>query len=198
MLCQSGLTVLLVPPRSVVPQRPDVEPHGRPGEHAVHGAPGDEHGSGCRPEPGTGREPVSAARSLCSFSEEVCEGPGFECSPASTCRLFPEVLAAWDGCQKYFFRSWARRTALQTALQVAAKVGALFYGGTGGHQPLVCLLNSLLCVCRSWVWATSSAAEGSPPTSSSCCCDSAAAWPRSPSSGSASGQCNQPPSPPPP
>ncbi|XP_075869163.1 midasin [Nelusetta ayraudi] len=35
--------------------------------------------------------------------------------------LFPELLAAWDGCQKYFFRSWARRTALQTALQVAAK-----------------------------------------------------------------------------
>uniref|UniRef100_A0A3Q1FB83 Midasin AAA ATPase 1 n=1 Tax=Acanthochromis polyacanthus TaxID=80966 RepID=A0A3Q1FB83_9TELE len=32
-----------------------------------------------------------------------------------------ELLTAWDGCQKYFYRSWARRTALQTALQHAAK-----------------------------------------------------------------------------
>ncbi|KAM9840331.1 midasin [Aulostomus maculatus] len=35
--------------------------------------------------------------------------------------LNTELLAAWDGCQKYFYRSWARRTALQTALQHAAK-----------------------------------------------------------------------------
>nr|XP_046228345.1 midasin isoform X2 [Scatophagus argus] len=35
--------------------------------------------------------------------------------------LFTELLTAWDGCQKYFYRSWARRTALQTALQHAAK-----------------------------------------------------------------------------
>uniref|UniRef100_A0A3Q4BJ07 Midasin n=1 Tax=Mola mola TaxID=94237 RepID=A0A3Q4BJ07_MOLML len=35
--------------------------------------------------------------------------------------LFPELLTAWDGCQKYFYRSWARRTALQTALQHATK-----------------------------------------------------------------------------
>lgn len=38
------------------------------------------------------------------------------------CRLFAELLTAWDGCQKYFYRSWARRTALQTALQHATKV----------------------------------------------------------------------------
>ncbi|KAM3861280.1 midasin [Diretmus argenteus] len=35
--------------------------------------------------------------------------------------LFTELTAAWDGCQKYFYRSWARRTVLQTALQSAAK-----------------------------------------------------------------------------
>ncbi|XP_067097253.1 midasin [Osmerus mordax] len=35
--------------------------------------------------------------------------------------LFTELAAAWDGCQKYFYRSWARRTAMQTALQSAAK-----------------------------------------------------------------------------
>uniref|UniRef100_A0AAR2K636 Midasin n=1 Tax=Pygocentrus nattereri TaxID=42514 RepID=A0AAR2K636_PYGNA len=28
---------------------------------------------------------------------------------------------AWDGCQKYFYRSWARRNAMQAALQTAAK-----------------------------------------------------------------------------
>ncbi|XP_042084236.1 midasin isoform X2 [Haplochromis burtoni] len=35
--------------------------------------------------------------------------------------LFAELLTAWDGCQKYFYQSWARNTALQTALQHAAK-----------------------------------------------------------------------------
>ncbi|CAB1340438.1 unnamed protein product, partial [Coregonus sp. 'balchen'] len=35
--------------------------------------------------------------------------------------LFTEMNAAWDGCQKYFYRSWARRTAMMTALQSAAK-----------------------------------------------------------------------------
>ncbi|XP_023122208.2 midasin [Amphiprion ocellaris] len=35
--------------------------------------------------------------------------------------LFTELLTSWDGCQKYFYRSWTRRTALQTALQHAAK-----------------------------------------------------------------------------
>ncbi|KAM6915471.1 midasin [Xenentodon cancila] len=35
--------------------------------------------------------------------------------------LFAELLTAWDDCQKYFYRSWARRTALQTALQNASK-----------------------------------------------------------------------------
>ncbi|XP_011610045.2 midasin isoform X2 [Takifugu rubripes] len=36
-------------------------------------------------------------------------------------KLFPEIIKAWDGCQKYFYRSWARRTVLQTALQHASK-----------------------------------------------------------------------------
>lgn len=40
----------------------------------------------------------------------------------SYCRLFAELLTAWDGCQKYFYQSWARNTALQTVLQHAAKV----------------------------------------------------------------------------
>ncbi|XP_058470371.1 midasin [Solea solea] len=35
--------------------------------------------------------------------------------------LFTELLAAWDGCQKYFYRSWARKTTLLTALQHPAK-----------------------------------------------------------------------------
>ncbi|KAJ8270795.1 hypothetical protein GJAV_G00119370 [Gymnothorax javanicus] len=35
--------------------------------------------------------------------------------------LFREMAAAWDGCQKYFYKSWARRSALQIALQSAAK-----------------------------------------------------------------------------
>ncbi|CAL8311820.1 unnamed protein product [Lota lota] len=35
--------------------------------------------------------------------------------------LFSELASAWDGCQQYYFRSWARRSALQTALQAAAK-----------------------------------------------------------------------------
>ncbi|XP_039980712.1 midasin isoform X5 [Xiphias gladius] len=35
--------------------------------------------------------------------------------------LFTELLTAWDGCQKYFYRSWARKMALQTALQHPAK-----------------------------------------------------------------------------
>uniref|UniRef100_A0A665VA47 Midasin n=1 Tax=Echeneis naucrates TaxID=173247 RepID=A0A665VA47_ECHNA len=35
--------------------------------------------------------------------------------------LFTELLSAWDGCQKYFYRSWARKTALLTALQHPAK-----------------------------------------------------------------------------
>ncbi|XP_030578137.1 midasin [Archocentrus centrarchus] len=35
--------------------------------------------------------------------------------------LFVELLTAWDGCQKYFYRSWARNTTMQVALQHAAK-----------------------------------------------------------------------------
>ncbi|KAK7907514.1 hypothetical protein WMY93_016126 [Mugilogobius chulae] len=36
-------------------------------------------------------------------------------------RIFPVLLSAWEASQKYFYRSWARRTALQTALQQPAK-----------------------------------------------------------------------------
>ncbi|XP_056150027.1 midasin [Lampris incognitus] len=35
--------------------------------------------------------------------------------------LFTDLTAAWEGCQKYYYRSWARRTALQTAVRCAAK-----------------------------------------------------------------------------
>ncbi|XP_054617732.1 midasin isoform X2 [Dunckerocampus dactyliophorus] len=36
-------------------------------------------------------------------------------------RLMSELLSAWDGCQRYFYCSWARRNALQTALQHAGR-----------------------------------------------------------------------------
>uniref|UniRef100_A0A3B1J791 Midasin n=1 Tax=Astyanax mexicanus TaxID=7994 RepID=A0A3B1J791_ASTMX len=36
-------------------------------------------------------------------------------------QLFAEMTSAWDGCQKYFYRSWARRNAMQAALLSAAK-----------------------------------------------------------------------------
>ncbi|XP_065113160.1 midasin [Paramisgurnus dabryanus] len=35
--------------------------------------------------------------------------------------LFGEITNAWDGCEKYFYRSWARRNAMLTALQSAVK-----------------------------------------------------------------------------
>ncbi|XP_034018727.1 midasin-like [Thalassophryne amazonica] len=35
--------------------------------------------------------------------------------------LFTELVTVWDGCQKYFYQSWARRTTLLTSLQHAAK-----------------------------------------------------------------------------
>lgn len=40
-------------------------------------------------------------------------------------RLFAEMTNAWEGCEKYFYRSWARRNAMMTALQCAVKVRAL-------------------------------------------------------------------------
>ncbi|KAM9355690.1 midasin [Pholidichthys leucotaenia] len=36
-------------------------------------------------------------------------------------KFFTEMLSAWNGCQKYFYRSWSRITCLHTALQHAAK-----------------------------------------------------------------------------
>ncbi|XP_016311670.1 midasin-like [Sinocyclocheilus anshuiensis] len=35
--------------------------------------------------------------------------------------LFAEMKDAWEGCEKYFYRSWARRNAMLTALQSAVK-----------------------------------------------------------------------------
>lgn len=35
--------------------------------------------------------------------------------------LFTEMTNAWEGCEKYFYRSWARRNAMLTALQSAVK-----------------------------------------------------------------------------
>ncbi|KAF5899322.1 midasin-like, partial [Clarias magur] len=35
--------------------------------------------------------------------------------------LFAQMISAWDGCQKYFYRSWARRNAMQAAMQAAVK-----------------------------------------------------------------------------
>uniref|UniRef100_A0A8C1Z8S6 Midasin n=1 Tax=Cyprinus carpio TaxID=7962 RepID=A0A8C1Z8S6_CYPCA len=39
-------------------------------------------------------------------------------------RLFAEMMDAWEGCEKYFYRSWARRNAMLTALQSSVKVRA--------------------------------------------------------------------------
>uniref|UniRef100_A0A671LK54 Midasin n=1 Tax=Sinocyclocheilus anshuiensis TaxID=1608454 RepID=A0A671LK54_9TELE len=36
-------------------------------------------------------------------------------------RLFAEMMDAWEGCEKYFYRSWARRNAMLTSLQRAVK-----------------------------------------------------------------------------
>uniref|UniRef100_A0A8C1W377 Midasin n=1 Tax=Cyprinus carpio TaxID=7962 RepID=A0A8C1W377_CYPCA len=36
-------------------------------------------------------------------------------------RLFAEMMDAWEGCEKYFYRSWARRNAMLTALQSSVK-----------------------------------------------------------------------------
>uniref|UniRef100_A0A671LK38 Midasin n=1 Tax=Sinocyclocheilus anshuiensis TaxID=1608454 RepID=A0A671LK38_9TELE len=35
--------------------------------------------------------------------------------------LFAEMMDAWEGCEKYFYRSWARRNAMLTSLQRAVK-----------------------------------------------------------------------------
>uniref|UniRef100_A0A8C1Z8M3 Midasin n=1 Tax=Cyprinus carpio TaxID=7962 RepID=A0A8C1Z8M3_CYPCA len=35
--------------------------------------------------------------------------------------LFAEMMDAWEGCEKYFYRSWARRNAMLTALQSSVK-----------------------------------------------------------------------------
>ncbi|XP_051581140.1 midasin isoform X2 [Myxocyprinus asiaticus] len=35
--------------------------------------------------------------------------------------LFAEITNAWEGCEKYFYRSWARRNAMMTALQSSVK-----------------------------------------------------------------------------
>ncbi|XP_035384712.1 midasin isoform X1 [Electrophorus electricus] len=40
---------------------------------------------------------------------------------SSESMLFAEMTSAWEGCQKYFYRSWARRNAMQAAMQTAAK-----------------------------------------------------------------------------
>lgn len=40
-------------------------------------------------------------------------------------RFLAEISSAWDGCQKYFYRSLARHSRLQTALLAPAKVKQL-------------------------------------------------------------------------
>ncbi|XP_073672706.1 midasin [Garra rufa] len=35
--------------------------------------------------------------------------------------LFAEMMDAWEGCEKYYYRSWARRNAMLTALQSSVK-----------------------------------------------------------------------------
>lgn len=43
-------------------------------------------------------------------------------------RFVAEISSAWDGCQKYFYRSLARHSRLQTALLAPAKVKQLKTG----------------------------------------------------------------------
>uniref|UniRef100_A0A3B3CZB6 Midasin n=1 Tax=Oryzias melastigma TaxID=30732 RepID=A0A3B3CZB6_ORYME len=79
--------------------------------------------------------------------------------PPLEMRLLTELLSAWDGCQKYFYRSWARRTALQTALQHAAKLQELGVGnidrcrGFSSHlfKLLLGQRRRLVRVTESWV-----------------------------------------------
>uniref|UniRef100_A0A3Q2D7A0 Midasin n=1 Tax=Cyprinodon variegatus TaxID=28743 RepID=A0A3Q2D7A0_CYPVA len=58
---------------------------------------------------------------LCMQPLEMTTALSAVMDPGETERLLAELMAAWEGCQKYFYRSWARRTALQTALQHATK-----------------------------------------------------------------------------
>ncbi|XP_038145137.1 midasin isoform X1 [Cyprinodon tularosa] len=59
---------------------------------------------------------------LCMQPLEMTTALSAVTDPGETERtLLAELMAAWEGCQKYFYRSWARRTALQTALQHATK-----------------------------------------------------------------------------
>ncbi|XP_018599206.2 midasin isoform X2 [Scleropages formosus] len=74
------------------------------------------------------RKGLTWARSA-SQEETLCLPPLDVATALSTVRtteetekkLFEEMMMAWEGCEKYFYRSWARRNALQTALQSAAK-----------------------------------------------------------------------------
>ncbi|KAL4649045.1 midasin isoform X1 [Arapaima gigas] len=74
------------------------------------------------------RKGLTWARSV-NQEETLCLQPLDVATALSTIRatketeqmLFEEMAVVWDGCQKYFYRSWARRNALQTALQSAAK-----------------------------------------------------------------------------
>uniref|UniRef100_A0A7N6BG26 Midasin n=1 Tax=Anabas testudineus TaxID=64144 RepID=A0A7N6BG26_ANATE len=57
-------------------------------------------------------QPLEMTTALSAVSQEQTES-----------MLFAEVLTAWDGCQKYFYRSWARKTALQTFLSAELGLG---------------------------------------------------------------------------
>ncbi|XP_028997386.1 midasin [Betta splendens] len=58
---------------------------------------------------------------LCIPPLEICIALSAVNKEQAENTLFTEMSRAWDGCQKYFYRSWARKIALQSALQHPAK-----------------------------------------------------------------------------
>ncbi|XP_037836777.1 midasin isoform X2 [Kryptolebias marmoratus] len=63
--------------------------------------------------------------------------------------LFTELKTIWHGCQKYFYRSWARKTAMQTALQHSTK--ELSVGTIERCRGFTAHLFKLLLKQRSWL-----------------------------------------------
>uniref|UniRef100_A0A8B9J147 Midasin n=1 Tax=Amazona collaria TaxID=241587 RepID=A0A8B9J147_9PSIT len=70
--------------------------------------------------------------------------------------LLTEISSAWDGCQKYFYRSLARHSRLQTALLAPAKVKTLIERCKGftAHlmQVLVRQRRSLTTLTEQWIF----------------------------------------------
>lgn len=113
--------------RSLISQRPDVESYSRSGRRALFAAGGDENHAGGSENTGTYRKHVRSLSSIlwicCSSLMNIVNVKTHIWTLFPTrSRLFGQMTGAWDGCQKYFYRSWARRNAMQAAMQAAVKV----------------------------------------------------------------------------